>query len=76
MRVIVGQQREPCAWDFCFLTLFLIKKIEMYLIYNVLVLGIHQSDSVIHIYILIYSFQILFHYSLLQDIQYSSLCYA
>ena len=50
----MGQQREPCAWDFCFLTLFLIKKIEMYLIYNVLVLGIHQSDSVIHIYINIF----------------------
>lgn len=28
MRVIVGQQREPCAWDFCFLTLFLIKKLK------------------------------------------------
>ena len=54
MRVTVGQQREPYAWDFCFLTLFLIKKIEMYLIYNVLVLGIHQSDSVIHIYINIF----------------------
>ena len=34
-----------------------------------LVSGIEQSDSVIHIYF----FQILFHYSLLRGIEYSSL---
>ena len=37
-----------------------------------LVSSVYQSDSVIHLYIL---FQILFHYRLLQDIEYSSLCY-
>ena len=42
--------------------------------YNfVLVPGVHQSDSVIHTYIL---FQSRFHYRLLQDIEYGSLCYA
>ena len=42
--------------------------IEIQLIYNlVLVSGVQQSDS--YIYIL---FQILFHYKLLQDIEYSS----
>ena len=48
-----------------------------------LVSGVQQSDSVICIYIHththththIYFFQILFHYRLLQDIEYSSLCY-
>ena len=42
------------------------------MVYNVS--GVQQSDSVlyIHIYIL---FQIIFHYKLLQDIEYSSLCY-
>ena len=56
---------------------FLLKKffIEVYLIYNVvLVSGVQQSDSVIHTYIYIL-FPILFHYGLLQDIEYSSLCY-
>ena len=44
-------------------------KIEVQLIYNVvLISGVQQSDSVVHIYI-------LFHYSLLQDTEYSSLCY-
>ena len=39
--------------------------------------GVQQSDSVVHIYEYIYTlfFSILFHYSLLQDIEYSSLCY-
>ena len=37
-----------------------------------LVSGIQQSDSVIHIYIV---FQIIFHYRLLLDIEYSCLCY-
>ena len=53
-----------------------------------LVSGVEQSDLVIHththiymcvcVYIYLYIsllFQILFHYSLLQDIEYSSLCY-
>ena len=39
----------------------------------VLVSGIQQSDSVIYMYLL---FQILFPYKLLQDTEYSSLCYA
>ena len=38
-----------------------------------LVLGVQQSDSVIHTYISI--FQILFLYLLLQNIEYSSSCY-
>ena len=47
--------------------------IEVYLIYNVvLISAVQQSDSVIYIYIYIY---ILFHCGLLQDIEYSSLCY-
>ena len=54
--------------------------IELQLIYNVLVSAIHQSDSDRCIYIYIYMyiyivFHILFHYSLLQDIEYSSLYY-
>ena len=43
-----------------------------------LISAVHQSDSVIHIYIIYiytHSFHIHFHYSLLQDIEYSSLCY-
>ena len=44
---------------------------EVQLIYKVvLVSSVQQSDSVIYIL-----FQILFHYRLLQDIEYSSLCY-
>ena len=47
--------------------------IEVQLIYNVvLVSGVPQSDSVMHIYIF---FQVIFHYRSLQDIEYSSLCY-
>ena len=44
--------------------------------YNiVLVSDAQQSDSVTRIYVYIYIFfSILFHYSLLQDIEYSSLC--
>ena len=43
-------------------------------VYNVLISGVQQSDSVTytHIYTL---FHILFHYGLLQDIEYCSLCY-
>ena len=45
-----------------------------------LVSGVQQSDSVIYIYIYIciyicILYQILFHYRLLQDTEYSSLCY-
>ena len=44
--------------------------IEVYLIYNVvLISAVEQSDSVIHIYI------ILFHYSLSQQTEFSSLGY-
>jgi len=49
--------------------------IEVLLIYNVmLVSGVQQSDSVIHAHISGF-FQILFPYRLLENIQYSSLCY-
>ena len=55
---------------FCFLFAFFFK-IEVQLIYNImLVSGIQQSNSDTYI------FQILLHYRLLQDIEYSSLCYA
>ena len=44
--------------------------------YNaVLISGVHQSDSDMCIYMHIL-FQILFHYRLLQDIEYGSRCYA
>ena len=50
---------------------FLIYLIDTWLLYNVvLISGVQQSD--IYIYIL---FHRLFHYRLLQDIEYSSLCY-
>ena len=46
--------------------------IEIQFIYKILlVLGIYQSDSVSHTQTHI----ILFHYGLLQDIEYSALCY-
>ena len=46
------------------------------IIYNiVLVWGIQQSDSIMHRYINVI-YYILFHYRLLQDIEYSSLCYS
>ena len=58
------------------LIIHFLKKIEVYLIYSVS--GTQYSDSVIHyicMYIHIYIlFQIIFHYSLLQDIEHSSLC--
>ena len=41
---------------------------------NVLVSSAQQSDSAMHMYIYIL-FQILFYYGLLQDVDYSSLCY-
>ena len=48
---------------------------EVWLIYNaVLVLSVQKSDSVIHAYIYIFLFQIIFHYRLLQIIEHSSLC--
>ena len=56
-------------------SLFFFFLIDVELIYNVvLVSGVQQSESVIHICLYIL-FQILFHYRLLQDIDYSSLCY-
>ena len=43
-------------------------KIEVYLLYNIVfVSGVQQSDSIIFL-------KIIFHYRLLQDIEYSSLC--
>ena len=54
---------------------FLKNFIGVQLIYNVvLVSGIQQRGSVIHIHIFIL-FQILYPYRLLQNIEYSSLCY-
>ena len=41
----------------------------------VLVSDIQQSNSVTHTDTYIHSFLFFFHYSLLQDIEYSSLCY-
>ena len=56
-------------WKF----LFIYFSTKVQLIDNVmLVSGVQQDDSLIHVYIL---FHILFHYSLLQDIEYNSLCY-
>ena len=53
--------------------------VEVWLVYNVvLVSGVQQSDCFIHIYcffIYIFFFRFFFHYRLLQDIEYSSLCY-
>ena len=55
--------------------------IEVYLIYNVvLVSGVQQSNSILHTYVCVCMhiyilFQILFHYRLLQDTEYSSVCY-
>ena len=43
------------------------------MIYNVLISGVQQRDSVIHIYI--FFLKIRFSYRLLQDIAYSCLCY-
>ena len=52
---------------------------EIQLVHNVvLVFGVQQSDSVTYTYIYTHtyiSFHILFHYSLLQDAEYSFLCY-
>ena len=53
-------------------TIYHFLKLEIQLMYNsVLVSAVHQSDSVIHTYIL---FQSRFHYRLLQGIEYGSLC--
>ena len=51
--------------------------IEVHLIYNiVLVLWVQYIDSYIYIYIYnAYIYLDFFHYRLLQDIEYSSLCY-
>ena len=48
--------------------------IEIYVIYNIVLVS-ELYSKVIQIYLFIYIFQILFHYSLLQDVEYSSLCY-
>ena len=66
--------------SFLFAYLFILIFIGVQLIYNVvLVSGVQQSDSVMYIkcmYIYVYiGFQILFHYKLLQDTEYGSLCY-
>ena len=65
-----------CLQGFFFLqNLFFFFCIGIELINNVvLISGVRQSDSVIHIYVSIL-FQILFPFSLLQSIEQSSLCY-
>ena len=67
-----------CAGHCCkqFICIFLISNILYWavLIYNVLVSGLQQSDSVIQIHMSIL-FQILFPVRLLQNIKQSSLCY-
>ena len=51
---------------------FFFNFIEVLLVYNVvLTSAVEQSDSVIHICILVH---ILFHYGLSQDTEYNSLC--
>ena len=42
---------------------------------NVLVSAVQESDSVIYIHKCIL-FQVIFHYQLLRDTEYSSICYA
>ena len=61
---------------FLFLFLKFLFYIGLQLIYNVLVSGIRQSDSVIHVYIQLFFFQALFPFRLLQNIEQSSLCSA
>ena len=62
------------------LLIFSVYCIEVQWIYNIVIIpAVQESDALIHIYILyIYvyiPFHIIFHYSLSQDIEYSSLCY-
>jgi len=69
--------RRSVRWLFCVplitaLKIYIKTFFEVYVIDSVL--GVPQSDSVINKYVSIL-FQILCHYRLLQDIEYSSLCY-
>ena len=69
-------QNTQFTLSFTFFFFKYIYFIEVQLTYNVS--GPQQCDSVIYIYIYLYThthtiFQIIFHYSLLQDIDYSSL---
>ena len=67
--------------EMVFVFSFYLYLIEVELIYSMLVSGVQHSDSVIyththtHTHTYIYFFQILFPYRLLQNIEYSSLCY-
>ena len=68
----------PAGYSFKKKTFFFNKKfIELQLIYNDS--GVQQSDSVLYIHINKYIYRCslshFFHYSLLEDIEYSSLCY-
>ena len=64
----------PVAFIFEIIIFYFLLKYSCYQV--VLLSGVQQSDSVIHIHISIYViFQILFHYRLLQDIEYSSRSY-
>ena len=61
----IWERKIPWFWK------YLISFIEVELIYKVV---LHYS-GVIQLYIYIYIYIFLFHYSLSQDIEYSSLCY-
>ena len=76
---MISYRNKDChhsAWVFFFLYMFAkvyFLKIEVYIYIVVLISAIQQSDySYIHVCIL---FNILFHYGLSQDVEYSSLCY-
>ena len=78
-----GVCRDHCERVFNTLNLFIILsqlfksifEITVSLIYQVLLIpAVQQSDSVVHIYAFLFK-NLLFHYGLSQDIEYSSLCY-
>ena len=75
--------RDHCERVFNTLNLFIILsqlfksifEMAVSLIYKVLLISaVEQSDSVAHIYAFLFK-NLLFHYDLSQDIEYSSLCY-
>ena len=74
----ITQLIEPCYILFffrLFIYMYILFYIGAQLINNVLLVsGVQQSDSVIHIHVSIL-FQILFPFRLLQSIEQSSLCY-
>ena len=78
IHLLIDQPVQVFKKYFCFLYLLIFKflfYVGVELINNVvLVSGVQQGDSVIHIHVSIH-FQILFPLRLLQDIEQSSLCY-